>query len=74
MWGVVTEPIQGKLQDSDWTEYIPTSHIKYLEQTGSKVVPISYQAEEEDLVTLLSQVSGVYFTGDSSKASQNKRY
>jgi hypothetical protein len=41
--GIVTEPIQGQLQEGSWTEYIPSSHVKYLEQTGCKVVPISYQ-------------------------------
>lgn len=74
VWGVLTEPIQAQLENGEWTEYIPSSHIKYLEQTGAKTVPISYQMVDDELTGLLSQVSGVYITGDSSVASQNKRY
>jgi len=74
VWGVVTEPIHAQLENGEWTEYIPSSHIKYLEQTGAKTVPISYQLRDDQLTELLSQVSGVYITGDSSVASQNKRY
>lgn len=54
VWGVLTEPIQGQLTNGMWTEYIPSSHIKYLEQTGAKAVPISYQASGHDLTALLN--------------------
>lgn len=54
VWGIVTEPVKGELaENSDWTEYIPSSHVKYLEQTGGKVVAISYQIDQERLEALL---------------------
>lgn len=74
VWAVLTEPIQAQLSQGEWTEYIPSSHIKYIEQTGAKAVPLSYQLADEELHTLLSQVSGIYITGDSGVASQNNRY
>lgn len=57
VWGVLTEPIRGSLDDtsdlSTYSEYIPASHIKFLEQTGAKVIPISYKLSREDLYQLL---------------------
>ena len=41
VWGIVTEPLKGKVEGG-WTEYVPSSHVKFLEQTGAKVVSISY--------------------------------
>lgn len=76
VWAIVTEPIKGTIKDSneEWTEYIPTSHVHFLEQTGAKVIPVSYAIEKEKLYTLLDQVSGVYYTGDSHEAPMNARY
>ena len=52
VWGIVTEPITGKMQ-GEWTEYVPSSHVKFLEQTGAKVVPISYNIHKTELVAIL---------------------
>ena len=60
----MTEPIKGNIEGG-WTEYIPSSHVKFLEQTGAKVVAISYKMKKDDLHNLLDQVSGIYFHGDS---------
>lgn len=48
-----------------YDEYIPAAHVKFIEQTGAKVIPISYHLERASLESLLSQVSGLYIHGDS---------
>jgi hypothetical protein len=67
VWGIVTEPLKGKIEGG-WTEYIPSSHVKFLEQTGAKVVSISYTLSKSELYRVLDQVSGVYMHGDSIEA------
>ena len=67
VWGIVTEPLKGKVEGG-WTEYIPSSHVKFLEQTGAKVVSISYTLSKSELYRVLDQVSGVYMHGDSIEA------
>ena len=75
VWAVITEPLKGVSTDeTEWTEYIPTSHVHFLEQTGAKVIPISYAVDQAKLVSLLDHCSGVYFTGDSYESPNNKRY
>jgi hypothetical protein len=72
VWGIVTEPITGSLSNSEYKEFIPSSHVKFIEQTGTKVVPISYKLSKPDLLALLDQLSGVYFTGDSIEAPKDQ--
>jgi len=52
VWGVVSEPIKGNIQGG-WNEFIPSSHVKFLEQTGAKVIPLSYKLSKTDLIKLL---------------------
>ena len=73
VWAIMTEPIKGKIE-GNWKEYVPSSHVKFLEQTGAKVISISYKTEKDDLYELLDQVSGIYFHGDSVEATQSKRF
>jgi hypothetical protein len=64
----MTEPIKGSLLKGDWSEFIPSSHVRYLEQTGAKVVAVSYMLQKDTLIALLDQLSGLYFHGDSVEA------
>ena len=73
VWGIVTEPIKGKI-DGGWTEYIPSSHVKFLEQTGAKVIAISYNIDKNELYRLLDQVSGVYLHGESIEAPKLNKF
>lgn len=48
--GVLSEPLRGKIHATgsteetvDITSYIPKAHVKFLEQAGITVVPVSYQ-------------------------------
>ena len=54
VWAVITEPLKGySTEETEWTEYISTSHVHFLEQTGAKVIPISYAIDQSTLVSLL---------------------
>lgn len=54
-YGIITEPLRGDISKGfenieHMKEYIPTSHVQFLEQASIKVVPISYQLPEEELI------------------------
>ena len=51
-----------------YDEYVPAAHVRFLEQSGAKVIPISYHLTRSALVRLLDQVSGLYIHGDSPSA------
>ena len=75
----MTEPLKGSLHESHGEvegleEYVPTSHVKFLEQAGIKVIPISYKTSEEELMKLLDKVNGIYFHGDSHKSFKNDQF
>ena len=71
--GVLTEPLRGSLHKdeermSTANEYIPTAHVKFLEQAGIKVVPVSYKMSGKELTQLLDKLNGLYVHGDSLKS------
>jgi hypothetical protein len=45
-----------------------------LEQTGAKVIPISFTTSKSELYPLLDQLSGIYFHGDSLDAYKQKKF
>jgi hypothetical protein len=58
VWGILTQPLIGELKSEDgesnkYNEYVPAAHVKFIEQTGAKVVPVSYRLEKNSLVKLL---------------------
>ena len=50
------------------------SHVKYLQQGGARVVPISYRLTNDQLNRILTQVNGVYIPGDTPIILENERY
>ena len=54
--------------------YIPKAHVQFLEQSGIRVVPISYLDSQDEIQELLDQVNGIYLPGDSSRAIVNQQY
>lgn len=88
IYGVLTEPIRGtmksksadidetdkSIQEDELMSYIPKAHVQFLEQSGIRVVPISYLDSEQDIINMLDQVNGIYCPGDSIKAIVNKQY
>lgn len=67
-------PSAGNLTEALSNTFIKTSHIKFLEQGGARVVPLSYRLDKNQLNSLLNQVNGVYIPGDSPKILENDRY
>tara|TARA_Y100000996_G_scaffold52386_1_gene35849 strand:- start:1352 stop:2290 length:939 start_codon:yes stop_codon:yes gene_type:complete len=43
--------------------YLPNSYVKWLEQSGAKVVPIHFNWGEKKILSVLKQVNGVLFPG-----------
>lgn len=79
MWGVLTEPISGKLAGSDgvivgYDEYIPAATVKFIQQTGAKVIPVSYHLTKSSLFNLLDKINGLYLAGDSSASVSTHEY
>lgn len=85
--GVLSEPFRGQVSqmagsneyESDASEYssfsyIPRTHVQYLEQAGVRVIPIDYNMDKDDMMDLLSQVSGVYMPGDSHMSVTDEKY
>lgn len=62
------------IEESELMSYIPKAHVQFLEQSGIRVVPISYLDSEEKITSMLDQVNGIYCPGDSIKAIVNKQY
>jgi hypothetical protein len=59
-----------QLKDS----FVKMSHVKYLEQGGARIVPISYRLDQNQLNSILSQLNGIYIPGDAAAILQNERY
>lgn len=79
VWGVLTEPIAGKLAGSDgvivgYDEYIPTATVKFIQQTGAKVIPVSYHLTKSSLFNLLDKINGLYLAGDSAASASTHEY
>lgn len=79
VWGVLTEPISGKLAGSDgvivgYDEYIPAATVKFIQQTGAKVIPVSYHLTKSSLFNLLDKINGLYLAGDSSVSASTHEY
>jgi len=62
------------IDEEELMSYIPKAHVQFLEQSGIRVVPISYLDSKEDIINMLDQVNGIYCPGDSIKAIVNKQY
>ena len=45
--------------------FIESSHIKYLESAGARVIPIDFNMKEDEMNRLLGQINGLYIPGDS---------
>lgn len=79
VWGILTEPISGKLTSADgmrvgFDEYIPAAVVKFIQQTGAKVVPVSYHLTKASLFKLLDKINGLYLPGDSTASLTSNEY
>jgi hypothetical protein len=67
IYGVLTEPIRGTMKsktadkdekdksidEDELMSYIPKAHVQFLEQSGIRVVPISYLDSGDDIINML---------------------
>lgn len=77
--GILTEPLRGSLHKegeeiSQINEYVPTAHVKFLEQAGIKVIPVSYKLPLNEMRQLLDNLNGLYIHGDSQKSIVNPQF
>jgi gamma-glutamyl hydrolase len=79
--GVLTQPYlitdESKEFSSDTkmkNSYIPSSHIKFLEAAGARVVPVSYRYSYKKLKSTLKQLNGIYIPGDTNVILKNAKY
>ena len=81
--GVLTEPLRGDLfqgqeQIGEGVDrvpgYVPRAHVQFLEQAGVRVVPVDYRLGRDELVSMFSQLNGLYMPGDSQLAVTNETY
>ena len=71
IYGMLTQPLKDSFPKEikfDATQYIATSHVKFLEAAGARVVPIDYTLPEAELRILLQKVNGAYIPGDCADA------
>ena len=54
--------------------YIPSAHVKFLEASGARVVPVNYRLRTPLLNKLLGQLNGVYIPGDNIDILDNEKY
>lgn len=67
------KPHENVLNSTDGRiSYVPKAHVQFLEQSGIRVIPISYLDDFENIEVLLNQVNGVYIAGDSQKSILDK--
>ena len=60
--GIVSQT--SPIQYEDYTTYIPTTYIKFVEQSGARAVPILINKySDNQIIELLSHLNGVLFTG-----------
>ncbi len=45
---------------------IPSSYVKWIEQTGLKVIPIQYDLSKDKMQEILEQINGALITGGSA--------
>jgi hypothetical protein len=51
--------------------FIETSHVRFLESAGARVVPIHFDDKIENLKDQLERINGLYIPGDSADLVTN---
>lgn len=71
--GILTQPSSSSLQPFG-NSYIASSYVKYAEAGGAQVVPVFYDASEEELAFTFSQINGLLFPGGGSNLYNTTLY
>ena len=54
--------------------YIMSSHVKFLEQSGARIIPVNYRLKPSTMEKLLGKINGLYIPGDSPNILTNHKY
>ena len=55
-------------------QFIESTHVKFLEAAGARVVPIHYDWKETDLRRELESINGLYIPGDSKELLSERHF
>ena len=78
--GVLVQPfdtVKDNLVDYDNIKakaYLSSSHVKFLESGGARVVPIDYSLPFAKIEELLSQINGIYIPGETEALIYDESY
>lgn len=50
------------------------SHVKFLQASGARIVPVSYKLDKNGFNNILTQLNGIYIPGDHPDILKNERY
>mmetsp|Transcript_13410 Transcript_13410/g.36867 ORF Transcript_13410/g.36867 Transcript_13410/m.36867 type:complete len:400 (-) Transcript_13410:154-1353(-) len=69
--GILTQPLHALVDyNVAFTSYIAASYVEFAESAGLRVVPVHFDASEDDLRTLFSQINGLIFPGGGANIQQ----
>lgn len=71
--GVLTIPSSPEDDAMNYST-VDSSYVKFLQGGGAVVVPILFNATEDELSAQLAQLSGIFFTGGPAKPTSFPRY
>lgn len=60
--GIITNPVPFAGYDT----YVMGAYVRYVEQSGAKVVPIHHKASDEEICTQLEKINGVILQGGTT--------
>jgi gamma-glutamyl hydrolase len=63
--GILSQPYKSSTGDDD-KYIIAASYAKWLESAGARTIPIPYDADDDMVDDIFSQINGVLLTGGSS--------
>lgn len=69
--GILSLPLEGDRHERG--SYIAASYVKFVEAGGARAVPIDFDIAHDDLLELLSHLSGVLLTGGGADLDPHKR-
>ena len=61
--GIMTQPCPSQWQPSCSSSYINADYVKWLEASGTRIVPVPFNASLDDLTVLFSQLNGLLYPG-----------
>ena len=84
IFGVLTQPLGAEIAsvtpadphshaENTTTTYIAASYVKFLESAGARVVPVHYDATEEELTVLFKSINGLLLPGGGADLSNATR-